>query len=217
MKLNRGAAWGIVVSAVLSVCAGCAKREEAHALYRKGNELYASQNLEDALFCFQKSTSLDSRRKQSSVMAAKCLYYLGREREAALLLEEVLERFPDYIDAHYWLAKVSYFQSQYEKAEAHLLAVVEGDASHLDARMLLGDIYREEGSFEKALLNYSMIDANLDMIAVSKINKARIFASSKQYDRALEELGFVTRNAGDLNLHTLDAAYELLSQIPTDE
>lgn len=191
----------------------CARSGEADQAYRMGREQYASRNLEQALELFQEAIRLDRRLKQGYVMAAKCLYYLHREGEAASLLRATLKRFPAYTDACYWMARVLFFQDRFEEAERHLLEVVDQDASHLDARLLLGDIYREQGAYEKALFNYRLVAANLGVIALSKLNTARIYAAAGRNQRALEELGFVTANAAHLDPLMLDQARRLIATV----
>jgi tetratricopeptide (TPR) repeat protein len=195
----------------------CTRSGEAREAYLEGRELYASRSLEQALGRFQQAIRLDRRLRQGYVMAAKCLYYLEREREAAALLEDTLRRFPRYTDARFWMARVLYERNSLEEAEEHALAVVEQDTVHLDARLLLGDIYREQGAYEKALLNYRVVAASLDVVALSCLNMARIYVSAGRYRQALEELEFLTANAGRLNPLLLDQARGLLSEIQGTE
>jgi tetratricopeptide (TPR) repeat protein len=195
---------------------GCREKEQFAADFVKGNELYSMHKLEDALVYFEDVISKNRRFKRAYVMAAKCYYYLDREVTARERLETILHDYPEYVDANYWMGRLFYFAGEYSMAEGYLLRVLQEDSGHIGAHYLLGDIYLFEGSFEKALMNYALVEENLNMVALSKIRQGEIYARSAQFTLFREELTFIDRNKEALDLHVLDEAYTLLSQFKAD-
>ncbi|MGQ9615554.1 MAG: hypothetical protein ACUVWJ_04040 [Spirochaetota bacterium] len=192
---------------------GC-RDDEAKNSFERGKKLYDTQRLEEALECFKLSIAEDRRFKQAYVMAAKCQYYQNREIAALDTIKQVLRLYPDYVDANFWAARVYYFTNEYEKAKYHLYTVLNEDCNHTGARFLLGEILLQEGSLEEAMLNYAFVGEGIDTIALSKIRMAGIYAGSRQYTRALEEMSFIERNREFLNIMVIDEAWKLLAKIP---
>jgi len=192
---------------------GCREQEQYTEEFTRGRALYSQQKLDEALICFESTLSKNRKYKQAYVMAAKCYYYLDREAAAREKLEKVLQYYPEYVDANFWMAKIFYFTGDYSRTEEHLLRVLEEDSSHIEAHYLLGDIYLFKGSFEKALVNYGIVEESLGVIALSKIRQGEIYARSEQYELLREELIFIDRNKDVLDYHVLDEAYGLLSRL----
>jgi tetratricopeptide (TPR) repeat protein len=202
-----------VLYAVLIVLSGCDTSGRALEYYEKGRTLYSNQSIEEALQYFKKAVSADSDLKQAYIMCAKCYFYLNREKSAIDTLEEVLKKYPQYVDANFWAGKVNFFLNDHGRAEEYLLAVIDEDSNHVDARYLLGDIYLKRGDLERALLNYSAVEMNLNIIALSKIRKGEIFASAGQNEKAADELYFIDRNKHALDFEVLNEAYNLISKL----
>jgi tetratricopeptide (TPR) repeat protein len=196
---------------------GCSKTEEAAELYARGSRMYSERRIEEALENFNRCIELDREMKQAYVMAAKCHFYLDRGEETIEMLVEVLDRDDAYVDANYWMGKVLFYRHELVEAERYLLTAIGEDSMHVDSRLLLGDLYRRMGSYDKALLNYSIVESNVDLVALAKINKAEIYIDSKEYRKAFDELDFV-RDIGDFIMpQILDKAYEQLARIPPDQ
>jgi tetratricopeptide (TPR) repeat protein len=155
--------------------------------------------------------------KQAYVMAAKCLYYSGREEEATHMLTRAISRDPSYVDANFWMGKVLLIRGELQKSEQYLLNVIGEDATHVDARLLLGDLYHRSGSLERAILNYSVVESNLDLVVLSKIKKAKIYIDSQEYERAMRELDIVRKIGGFIDSRILEEAHEQLARIPLGE
>jgi tetratricopeptide (TPR) repeat protein len=206
-----------VLCAVLAGFSGCNKDWSASELYEKGKLLYSYQSVEEALNFFEKAVSADPDFRQAYVMCAKCYFYLNREEAAVVVLEKVLRKYPRYVDANFWAGKVYYFLDNHGSAEGFLLKVIEEDSNHVDARYLLGDIYLEKGDLDKALFNYSEIETNLNIIALSKIKKGEIFASAGQKKKAADELSFIDRNKKALDPDVLNEAYNLILKLNNTE
>ena len=101
----------IIFNIFLFIFQGCDSKTDALDYYEMGKNLYSSQNPDEALPFFEKAVSDDPELKQAYVMAAKCYFYLNREKSAIDILEEVLRMKPDYTDANFWAGKVFYFIS----------------------------------------------------------------------------------------------------------
>lgn len=192
---------------------GCSKgnKEKALEYYKKGRQLYASQNLKQAAYHFKEAASLDHHLKQSYLMEAKCYFYLQSSIQALEVLNQVLRQHPGYVEARFWAGKLYYFGNDYSTAEMHLLQVVQDNSSHLQARYLLGDLYLQQNMYDKALLNYQMVEKNLDMVGMAKVNIARIYTEYGLYRRALEHIAFIEKNKEFLEEKVLDQAYEVLA------
>jgi len=192
---------------------GCSDRKGALEHFERGRLLYSEQRLKEALTSFERAIKADRALKQAYVMAAKCRFYLGQESAAVGLLEKALKVDPGYADGNFWMGKVCYFLGEYRKAEEHLMRALEEDSSHLDAHFLLGGIYFVQGSHEKALAHYSQVALSLDLIALSRVKMAEIYARSGQYGNALEELSFIEKNRELLDAQVLDQAYRVFAGI----
>jgi tetratricopeptide (TPR) repeat protein len=210
---NRVLIFLLALYGVLFVFSGCGTDGRALEYYEKGKALYTNQRIEEALHYFEKAVSADSNFKQAYVMCAKCYFYLNREKSAIDTLAEVLKKYPLYVDANFWAGKINFFLNDHTKAEEYLLAVIDEDSNHVDSRYLLGDIYLKRGDLERALLNYSAVEMNLNIIALSKIRKGEIFVSAGQNKKAADELFFIDRNKQALDLEVLNEAYNLISKI----
>jgi len=195
---------------------GCRVQEDRLDLYEKGKSLYLSQNLEQAIPYFERAISAQKSFKQAYIMLAKCHYYTNREGAALKTLQAVLKINPDYLEANYWTGKIYYFLEEYKKAKKYLLKVVDEDSNHIDARYLLGNIYLAQGLWDKALANYDVIEANLDLVALAKIKKAEIYRFSGQSERALGEISFINKNKEIFDSQVINEAYSLLSKLGTE-
>ncbi len=207
----------LVLIFTLAVLAGCRGYGEAQSLYEEGKSLFNARRLEEALPCFERSIAKNRKFKQAYVMAAKCHYYQNREKAALDTLKHVLRLYPDYVDANFWMGKIYYFLHDYDLAKQYLLAVIDEDSSHIDARYLLGELYLREGAFDRAMLSYRIVGESIDIIALSKIKIAEIYTGSQQYGRALEEISFIEKNREFLDLRVLEEAWKLLVKIPVKE
>jgi tetratricopeptide (TPR) repeat protein len=197
--------------------AGCSSKRNYLEYYERGKTLYSLQRLEEAIPYFEKAISLNRKFKQAYVMTAKCYFFLNKERSAIYVLKKILRMYPNYVDANYWIGRIYYFLNEYEKSIQHLLLVIDEDSNHIDARYLLGDIYFMDKAYENALINFSVVEENFNIIALSKMRKSKIYSQFGQFEKVMEELKFIEMNKDMLNHSLLIEAYELLSEVDFKE
>jgi predicted Zn-dependent protease len=93
-------------------------------------------------------------RTEGLVIAARSYLMLGRRRIALELLQTVLDRQPDHIDAHRWLATIFYDQGDYSRTVPHLQEVARLDSRDAAPHRLIGQIYRDLEEPDEAVAAY---------------------------------------------------------------
>ena len=107
-----------------------------------GAALFLAQKQEEAIGHFRYVLAFDEQNTTALLNLAAAHDALGQMDESIATLEALIERRPQWRDAHYNLAVALYKQRDYEKAENALRAELLLNAEHAPARELLNTIYR---------------------------------------------------------------------------
>ncbi len=90
----------------------------------------------------------------AALLVARTSIGLRRPHEAAQAIVFVLQRNPDHVDAHRWLATIYYDQGDLLRTIPHLEKVAELDPTDGRPHRLLGLIYRDLEKLEEAVAAY---------------------------------------------------------------
>lgn len=77
---------------------------------------------------------------------------------AIKLYEDALRVQPNYVDAHFYLARLLLSLNRTDEAVAHLQEAVKLDPHHYDARIALGDLAYKAGKYPEALDQYALAE-----------------------------------------------------------
>lgn len=91
---------------------------------------------------------------EAALMVARISIGLRRPHEAAQAIAFVLQRNPDHVDAHRWLATIFYDQGDLLRTIPHLEKVAELDPNDARPHRLLGLIHRDLEKLEEAVAAY---------------------------------------------------------------
>ena len=107
-----------------------------------GAALFLAHNCEEAIGHFRYVLAFDEQNTTALLNLAAAHDALGQMDESIATLETLIERRPQWRDAHYNLGVAYYKQRDYFKAEDALRAELLLNAEHAPARELLNTIYR---------------------------------------------------------------------------
>jgi Flp pilus assembly protein TadD len=92
---------------------------------------------------------------EAAIRVAQATVALRRPFEAMSALYFVLQKNPQHVEAHRWLATIYYDQGDYLRTIPHLEKVAELDPSDARPHRLLGLIYRDLDKLDDAIAAYS--------------------------------------------------------------
>ena len=101
-----------------------AKKSADKALYNElGNTYYDMGIFSDALEAFKKSLKIDPKQIQIKILTALSLGNVGKMKEAAKILKEVLDEQPYHFYANYYYGKILKNElERYEDGQSYLMA-----------------------------------------------------------------------------------------------
>ncbi|MDX2226522.1 MAG: tetratricopeptide repeat protein [Verrucomicrobiae bacterium] len=159
-----------------------------------------------------------------SPLAPSALFWTGNYHyskqdyaRAQAQFEALVKKFPRAPladEAAYWAGKAAYSRQDYPAATALFQQVINGtDASlKFDARMRQGEVLRQTGQFESALLLYEAVlkeSPNAPGIAEALLGKAVCLHTLKKYDEAISALNDVLKANPDSLPLQHEATYRL--------
>lgn len=126
-------------------------------LPRQENEAQRHWMAEQAADLFEKALTLNASNDSAKVgLGATYLYGgLGSPMEGIGKIREVVEKDSTNVYAQMTLASASLMSGQKEKAKEHLESVLRIQPQHLQAILMLGDLYEKEGDKSQAVALYS--------------------------------------------------------------
>jgi tetratricopeptide (TPR) repeat protein len=156
-------------------------------------EISGVEELLDALGEFTEVLDGDPWAAEATVLASECLVRLGDRQSAEMALSSLVERQPDNLDAHRWLAAIYVDVNATTLAVPHLREWIRLDAKDPRPYRWLCLITRdtEEGYSEAIQLYRKMLQLDLDggeRAGVLKELAETQIAAQADYPRALETL-----------------------------
>ena len=152
-----------------------------------GLVLAQKKNFAEAIIFFQKVRDEKEYRYDSNFNTANCYQALGKSQNAIELFELCIIEFPTRHEPYQKLASCYQSERKYEKAINLLNKSIEIQKTDY-SYFLLGNIFREMGSFDLALDSYrKSLKINSNFL-YSEIGISKIFADLGEFQRALDNL-----------------------------
>jgi tetratricopeptide (TPR) repeat protein len=156
-------------------------------------QISGADDLLDALEEFTQVMDNDPWAAEATVLASECLVRLGDSRSAELALLTLVNRQPDNLDAHRWLAAIYVDLNAGVPAAAHLREWIRLDPDNPHPYRLLCLITRDtEGGFQEAIQVYrQVLQLGLDpgeRAAVLKELAETLIKALAEYQQALDTL-----------------------------
>ncbi len=212
-KLIKSLLLFMIILMIIFNFIACHNKKTTFELYEKAKLLYQDQKIDQALIYFLDVIKKEKSYKPSYVMAAKCYYFLGNNKECKKILRKALKKFKHYVDAENLLGKVYFFEQDFVNARICFQNVLYEDSEHIDARFYLAEMDKYEGKYEYAISNYEIIFSYIDIIALSKIRLADILSKYNQIDKSISEIEFINCIKNYLDETTLTQANVILNKI----
>ncbi len=116
-------------------------------------------------------------------------YHLGTDRpvdyrQAYTLYQEVVKRDPQYKDAYYHMAHISFAQKRYDLAAEYYQRVLRLNPQDADAQNNLGAVYQFQGKTEEAKMAYQRALSLNPKLAQTYYNLAFIFFKEGEKEKA---------------------------------
>jgi len=143
--------------------------------------------LEEALNSATRALALADPQRQTEewvkaqVEVANCLLAQGLSAQALRAAQRALERDPVNVPALLAAGKAHTALKQYDEARKAYYAVVEAEPENVEARVLMGDLFRETGSWMSARRRYQE--------ALDLLPRAELLRVSEQKGRLLHLIG----------------------------
>ena len=107
------------------------------------------------LSCFtagaQKSTSEVSKNTQKKYLKAEALFTKKSFSEAVAVLDKIIKKNPEYIDAQILKGRIHFIKQEFSIAKIHLLKAFELDSTYnMEVILALSDSYAIEESYDEA-------------------------------------------------------------------
>ncbi len=194
---------------------------EPHVSYLLATAYFNVGEYKKALHLFRRLLSSLSEeqglRPEFEYELAWCYYRLGREKEALSRFRKLVDKYPDDALARevlLWLAEKMLSEKKYTQAEGYLQKFIQRYSSSSQVYKAYYDmvwLYDLRGEREKALeiLNKYIDAKDNSLKAEFHIARAYIYADSKDYNSAVEDLKWVINNAKEF----AGKAYRELAQL----
>ncbi|MFP4473560.1 MAG: tetratricopeptide repeat protein [Candidatus Omnitrophota bacterium] len=218
--------WGNVVKYIdqFLKTAANASGLEGQARYILGVSLMRLERYDRALKLFRSLASEPSDQawvtQTAELNIAKCLYRMGRVKEALRRFERIMTDFQG-TDVHQtaliWLGDYFFEDNQYEKAAEYYTRFLDifpgSDRSDL-VLYDLGRVYQRQGDLQSALRSFNAVsEENKDISARAKLAVAEIFSQQVDTETALKTY---RRIAEDIPDYKRDALLKI-AEIARDE
>jgi tetratricopeptide (TPR) repeat protein len=185
------------------------------AAYTALGALYWAKNdVPDADQAFAKAADLSSARSSKRLQYAQFKIQTGNRDAGRQILEDVVQKAPDFLPASMLLAEMDEQEKKYDEGAALVAKVLARDPGHPDASLLSGRLWLAKGNPEKAVAglekaqkiypNYSQIEYELAQayLAEGETEKAasnlrRVVIQDPDYVEAVLALVEIDMRKGD--------------------
>jgi tetratricopeptide (TPR) repeat protein len=134
-----------------------AEPDNADAFIARAKYHYARQNYVDATLDVATAMKLDSINEVYHHLLAD-IYLASYKSELALrTLERAAQLFPESIETNLKIAELRIILRQYTEASSSLRSVLEISPQNIDALLLLGILFKEQGDIEKATQSFQRV------------------------------------------------------------
>lgn len=182
-------------------------KEKALELYLKGKEKFDKKELDNARLHFSKAIDTDSSLLNAKLMLAKVDFYQKKFKKALSHISDILDKDPDHSGALYWKARILTLSGAKEEADKNqkesincLAKVLEIDAYHIRARLLLALLYEKEKNYKKAIYHYKVLINEQETIINARANIGILYKKLGLQDKAKQELQIAREIAKISNL-----------------
>lgn len=118
---------------------------------------------------------------------AKAKFETGDLTGARAILQQILKRFPNFLDAHVMLADIAFKQANMIQAAQEAQAALEIDPSNLRAQMLRGSALLREGNFDEAGFVLGRLAQQVPQSADVRLELAYVALNKRRYAEAEAE------------------------------
>jgi Tfp pilus assembly protein PilF len=185
----------LAVITVFILCMSCSREEEITEAAGKSEEMLVAPALEDldrgnaqsALDKAQVILRKDPENLYALQVKSMALASLGRSRDAAKVLEDIVLREPGNLDVHHILGTVLFSEGLWEKAAEHLEKSLAAPNRKEKARELLVTCYEKLNRPDRAI---AMLEAMLSEHPENTVlltHMGNLLASTGEYKHAVDK------------------------------
>lgn len=191
---------------------------QSDAQYFLGLSLFNLQDCNESINVFQKiirnnpnNTALIAN---CEINMAKCIYNLGDVKEALKKFKIIAYKYPRTeaeLESLLWLGDYYHKTFDFSNATSYYQQLIDffpGSEKADIAHYGLGQIYQEQGTFDKAISEYKLIDdnSNQELLAKAKLSIADIFSKDVDPDTAIDSYKKITVSSPEFKR---DALYKI--------
>lgn len=153
--------------------------------YKRGNIYQALGDYKNSLEDYNKAITLDKQNYEYYFGKYFLLKEQEKDNEAVNVLEDVIDVKVDSSDDSFQLARAYFYMEEYEKASDSFNQIIND--GFVDAHFYLGNIYENQGDYEKAVHHYEVFvsetSANNAAIAYNQLGFCLL--KINEYEKAL--------------------------------
>ena len=141
-----------------------------------------------------------------------CYFHVNDRARARLNLEKALNIVPEYYLTDIQLGHLASFEGSDDEAILHYRDAIRKNPKHLDAMVLVGNIYFKRHQREMASKYYEAVLAMKPRFANALIGRAKVMFEKEEYYKAYQTLGMIDMTGEyDRSLHYYfaECAYKL--------
>ena len=205
--MNKLYRFPIIFLVLISIFSCSNNKEKALELYLKGKEKFDKKELDNASLYFSRAIDTDSSLLNAILMLAKIDFYQKKFNKALNHISHILDKDPDHCGALYWNARILTLSGAKKDADKKqkeaiscLTKVLEIDAYHIRARLLLALLYEKDKNFKNAIYHYKVLINEQETIINARANIGILYKKLGLKDKAKQELHIAREIAKISNL-----------------
>ncbi len=157
-------------------------------LFNKGKIFYLNENLQKAIYFFEKAIEENDKYSPAYVMLGKSYYYSREYKKAKEIFYKLLKINKNSIDALNWLARIEGIDERnYEKGLQYCNKVLKLDMNNYAAHFYKAVILHNQGKIKEAIFEYHSALEIEKIIYLSHLQLGELYLQRGVKDKAMNE------------------------------